>query len=89
MRVSNSTVEYSAGIKTDLRLLPGVAGNLKSFMTDGDAVESEWSSFLGSSDWVALRGPETLFLSGGSGGTGGSEASTVGLFSTVVFDTVD
>ena len=25
-RVSNSSVEYSAGIKTDLRLLPGVAG---------------------------------------------------------------
>ena len=79
-------VEYSAGIIMDLRLLPGVAGNLKSFLTDGDMVESEWSSLLGagrSSDWGTLRGPEKLFLSGGSGGIGGSEASTV------VFDIVD
>ena len=67
---------YPDVIPTDLRLLPGVAGNLK---TDGVTVESEWSSLLGtgcSSDWGALRGPEKIFLNGGTGGLGGSEAST-------------
>ena len=67
----------------DLRLLPGVAGNLKSFLTDGD-MESKWSSLLGdgcSSDWGALSGPaEELFLSGGTGGIGGSAVSTEGAF---------
>ena len=69
----------------DLRLLPGVAGNLKSFLTDGVVVESEWSSFLGagrSSAWGNLIGPEKLFLSGGSGGIGEIEVS-IGAFDIV------
>ena len=73
----------------DLRLLPGVVGNLKSFLTDGVMVESEWSSLLGAgrgSAWGTLRGPEKLFLSGGSGGSGGIDESGI---STGAFDIVD
>ena len=70
--------------------MDGNDGNLKSFLTDGDTVESECKSSLlgiggnsflgigGNSDWRPLRWPKKLSFagSGGTGGMGGSGSST-------------
>lgn len=69
----------------DLRLLPGVAGNLKSFLADGVMVESEYKSSLLTagvgSDWGTTGGSENLFVFIGSGGSGDS----IGIFGNVDF----